>query len=142
MLEEDKCSGAPSGIQHTMLFEIKEHADIARMEAHVKELLGCQGPYCTLLQSSMYKNLQMTLLLKLNGVISSDACMSVSLGMGGLLMTMHPCATKVEITRHEPQSEPSPKRKKRKAAACDPMENWAEQFTKERKRSSDVLQGF
>jgi hypothetical protein len=104
-----------------MRFEIRAVADIGRLEERIRERLGCQGAQCACLQSAAYLNLRMMLLLKLNGIISEDAPLSVPLG-GGLWLAMRGCASVVEIEGRDPP----PETKKRRA---DPaMDTFAEQI--------------
>ena len=84
---------SPSVLLH---IDIKEQEDISRMEASIKNLLNCDGQQCAFLQSAPYKKMQIALLLKLNHIISQDAGMILPMG-NGLVLYMHPCATKIEI---------------------------------------------
>jgi len=79
-----------------MRIEIKEYCDIRRVENHIREVMQCQGQHCSFLQSMPYKNIQITLLLKLNRVISHDVAQHVHMGNGRFLH-MHPCASVIEI---------------------------------------------
>ena len=76
--------------------EIRQHADIERLEVCIKQLLQCEGQHCSFLHSMPYKMLHMSLLLKLNGVITQDA--AVTLHHNGLNITMHPSADVVELS--------------------------------------------
>jgi len=99
---------------------IKEHADITKLEDHIRRLLKCQvsikvqagkldltprmqGQNCSFLQSSVYKRLQMTLLLKLNGIISTDERILLRITHNVTLL-MHASANAIDIITNIPRT--------------------------------------
>ena len=122
--------------------EIRSYEDIVWFENQIKTMLKCEGQNCSFLQSSEYKKLHMTLLLKLNHVISFDAPMHICMG-GGLSLRMHACASVVEIitTNHKDHEETKTqgmmvqgvnRQRKRKREGEDRMDNFQEKIQNNR----------
>jgi len=108
-----------------MRLEINTYEDILRLEARIRELLRCEGKQCAFLQSLPYKSLHMSLLLRLNRVISHDAERQIPMG-NGLVLSLNSGASAVEIQQQAEDASPLPPAKTKHKRPPAEEEAWAQ----------------
>lgn len=83
---------------------IRTHSDILELECHIRRVLLCEGAQCSFLQSVPYKNLLLSILLRMNNVVTHDEEQRVSMGPHGYALHLDATGCSVEIVT--PPEEP------------------------------------
>lgn len=92
-----------TGFQHTLFkIEIQNKNDILILERQIRQLLQCETlSECNFIKTTPYKQMMMSILLKLNNVISFDEECKIYFGSNTLLLFMHSDAKTVEIKKKD-----------------------------------------
>ncbi len=92
-----------TGFEHTLFkIEIQNRSDILILENHIRQFLQCESlSECNLIKTTPYKQMIMSLLLKLNKIITFDEECKIYFGSNTMLLFMHSDAKTIEIRKKD-----------------------------------------